>query len=80
MESMCSLASASAPGDATSDAEVFAHYQATMRRFLETQEAVMKAFGRGMLEESLAAAWELLKPFPPESVKRIPRALLDRLA
>jgi len=35
---------------------------------------------RRTLQESMAAAWELLKPFPPESLKRIPRTLLDRLA
>ena len=35
---------------------------------------------RRTMEESMAAAWGLLKPFPPESLKRIPRDLLKRLA
>jgi V/A-type H+-transporting ATPase subunit B len=34
---------------------------------------------RRTLEESMAAAWELLKPLPPESLKRSPQALLERL-
>jgi V/A-type H+-transporting ATPase subunit B len=33
---------------------------------------------RRTLDESMTAAWELLAPFPPEALKRIPQELLAR--
>jgi len=49
--------------------------------FADRFERVLVGQGatRRTLEESMTAAWELLKPFPPDSLKRIPRALLERL-
>jgi V/A-type H+-transporting ATPase subunit B len=49
-------------------------------RFAERfeNELVGQGAPRRSLLESMDKAWELLAEFPPEALKRIPRALLDR--
>jgi V/A-type H+-transporting ATPase subunit B len=41
-------------------------------------ELIGQGAPRRSLRESMDKAWELLAEFPPEALKRIPRALLDR--